>query len=358
MMQRSDDEIKKNQYILPCSIANMFFVFAMLFFTQCSIDHEITDETFFHISIPAGFTYPEIPSNNPLTAEKIALGKQLFFDPVLSLDSSISCASCHKPAFAFSDNVAFSSGVESRPGFRNAPSLANVAYVPIMLRDGGFPSLETQVMVPVQDHNEMAFNMLELAQRLQHDTYYNAAFNRVFGRDVDAGDIAKAIAAFERTLLSGDAKYDKVMRKEAGYTFTPSEQAGYNLFFHDERLQCKSCHGGFTFTNSDFYNNGLYEQYVTDEGRARITGLSEDVGKFKVPTLRNISLTAPYMHDGSMPTLDAVITFYISGGNEHMNKSDLIKPISLSDEEKQNLIAFLHTLTDDTFITNPEWINH
>ncbi|MBC8046212.1 MAG: cytochrome-c peroxidase, partial [Fimbriimonadaceae bacterium] len=169
--------------------------------------------------------------------------------------------------------------------------------------------------------------------------------------------ITKALAAFERTLISGNSKYDKAMNAVAGVFLTESEVEGYNLFFGD-KLQCKNCHSGFNFTDQDFQNNGLLENYDTDEGRARITGLSEDIGKFKIPTLRNVELTAPYMHDGSIGTLNEVIDFYMSGGSNHPNKNNLIQAFTLTETEKQSLIDFLKTLTDETFINNPEWRNN
>lgn len=338
-------------------IAVLLSIISVLYFSSCSADEKITDETFFHLHIPPSFPYPPIPENNLLTQDKIDLGRELFFDNILSVDSSISCASCHKPEFAFSDQVAISDGVAGRKGFRNAPSLANVAYAPLLLRDGGFPTLETQVAVPVQDFNEMDFNMLELSQRLQQDDYYVARFQEVFGTLPDPSGITKAIACFERSLLSGNSKYDNVMHNVAGASFTPSEKNGYELFM-SEALSCSKCHGDFNFTTYGFENNGLYENYDADEGRARITGLPEDVGKFKIPTLRNIEVTFPYMHDGSLHTLAEVIDMYISGGSNHINKSTLIKGFAISETEKQDLINFLKTLTDETFITNPEYLNN
>ncbi|MBC8047450.1 MAG: cytochrome-c peroxidase, partial [Fimbriimonadaceae bacterium] len=177
-------------------IAVTIFVIAVLFLTQCSRDEEILDDTFYHLEIPEHFPYPEIPDDNILTKGKIELGKKLFFDKTLSIDSTIACASCHKPEHGFSDNIAISRGVENRTGFRNASSLTNVAYAPILLRDGGFPTLETQVAVPVQDHNEMDFNMLELSMRLKKDAYYKNEFINVFGTEPEPGIITKALAAF------------------------------------------------------------------------------------------------------------------------------------------------------------------
>ncbi|MBC8173084.1 MAG: cytochrome-c peroxidase [Chitinophagales bacterium] len=318
----------------------------------CKMDEKIVVEEIYILKIPPGFPYPSIPEDNPLTTEKIELGKQLFFDPVLSLDSTISCSSCHKPEFAFSDNISVSHGVENQPGFRNAPSLANVAYQPYLLKDGGNPALETQVQVPVEDVAEMNFNMALLVERLQKNVYYKNYFIEVFGKEPDAFGLTRALAAFQRTLLSGSAKYDRALSGEM--FLTASELKGEELFFSKE-LNCSSCHAGFNFTDYTFQNTGLYSDYTTDVGRKRITLLPGDEGKFKVSSLRNVGVTGPYMHDGSLGTLEEVITFYMSGGSDHPNKSNLIKSFVLTDQEKKDLINFLFTLTDETFITNPEF---
>ncbi len=296
------------------------------------------------LRVPDGFPDPIFPEGNELTEARWTLGKKLFFDPVLSRDSSISCASCHLPAFAFSDTTAFSPGVDGAPGKRNSPSLANVAYHPYLLREGGVPTLEMQILVPIQEHNEFDFNILLIAERLQRDSLYRAMSQGAYGREPDHFVITRAIACFERTLLSGGSAYD---RDELPL----SAERGRQLFF-GEKTQCSECHGGFNFTHYAFENNGLYEEYA-DPGRFRLTSLEEDRALFKVPSLRNVALTAPYMHDGSIPTLGAVMAHYNSGGAAHPHKSPLIRPLGLSAQERADLVAFLESLTDEAFVNNP-----
>ncbi len=305
--------------------------------------------------VPPGFPPIEYPDDNAFTLERWRLGKKLFFDPVMSVDSSISCASCHLPSLAFSDEIAFSPGVEGRAGVRNAPTLANVAYHPYLTREGGVPTLEMQILVPIQEHNEFDFNIVLLAERLSDNNIYTAMAENAYQRPPDPFVITRALACFERTLISGLSPYDK--HKNYGDKTSLSENAskGMHLFFSD-RTNCSNCHAGFNFTNYAFENNGLYQQYA-DEGRFRLTGNEADRALFKVPTLRNIALTAPYMHDGSMNTLEEVVDHYQSGGVDHPHKSELIHPLDLTPEEQNDLIAFLKSLTDETFVQNPLFSN-
>ncbi len=307
----------------------------------------------FALRIPPGFPAPEIPADNALTSSRVALGKMLFYDPVLSADSSRSCASCHAAHLAFSDSTAVSFGIENRPGTRNAPTLANVAYQKRLLREGGIPTLEMQILVPIQEHNEFDFNILLVAERLRKSPNYVKLAAAAYERAPDAFVITRSIAAFERTLLSGNSPYDQYVFQEKEHALTTAQKKGLELF-QSERLGCAKCHEGFLFTDQSFSNNGLYTVYP-DSGRIRLTGLESDRALFKVPTLRNIALTAPYMHDGSIATLDAVIDHYQTGGKLHPNKSPLLKPFTLSNQEKTDLLAFLGSLTDMRFVLNPEF---
>lgn len=312
-----------------------------------------TDE--YVLRVPAGFSLPDIPADNVLTKSRVALGRRLFYDPALSADSTRSCGSCHAPHLAFSDSTAVSLGIDNRAGTRNAPTLANVAYQKKLLREGGVPTLEMQILVPIQEHNEFDFNILLVADRLQKMPEYVAMAEKAYGRTPDAFVITRSIAAFERTLLSGDSPYDQYAFQGKFNALSPSEKRGLVLF-QSEPLNCSKCHDGFLFTNQDFTNNGLYEIYP-DSGRIRLTGLGSDRAVFKIPTLRNVALTAPYMHDGSLPTLEAVIDHYQTGGKQHPNKSLLLKPFNLTAHERADLLAFLHSLTDQKFIANPEFRN-
>lgn len=307
------------------------------------------------MEIPVGFPAINEPEGNAFTKARWDLGKRLFFDKALSADHSISCASCHQPALAFSDDVDFSLGVEARIGIRNSPSLVNVAYQPYLTREGGVPTLEMQVLIPIQEHNEFDFNIVLIADRLRADSTYVKMAQDAYDREVDAFIITRALACFERSLLSGYSLYDQYVNYNKSAALTDAQVRGMNLFFSDQ-TNCSTCHSDFNFTNYAFENNGLYEQYA-DEGRFRLTGEEEDVALFKVPSLRNIELTAPYMHDGSMLSLEEVIEHYQVGGKNHPQKSGLIRPLSLSEQEKYDLIQFLKSLTDKTFVSHPLFKN-
>jgi len=301
--------------------------------------------------IPEGFPEPIFPSGNEFTKARWELGKKLFYDPILSRDSSISCASCHLAEKAFSDVVDFSLGVDNVIGKRNTPTLANVAYHPYFTREGGVPTLEMQILVPIQEHDEFDFNVVLIVEKLQKDSTYQQMSRVAYDRgQMDAFVLTRALSTFERSLLSGNSRYDQYFFQNKNNALTDSEKNGMNLFF-GEKTGCSNCHKDFNFTNYAFENNGLYEEY-SDTGRFRLTGDESDLAKFKVPTLRNIELTSPYMHDGSMATLEEVVLHYESGGKNHPNKSDLLQPFTLTAKERNELILFLKTLTDDSFITN------
>lgn len=305
------------------------------------------------LAVPQGFPSPDFPADNALTPARFALGKRLFYDPVLSRDSTISCVSCHAPGHAFSDTVTFSPGVGGAPGKRNAPTLANVAYQPYFTREGGVPTLEMQILVPIQEHNEFDFNILLIAERLKKDSIYVRMSREAYNREPDFYIITRSIACFERTLISGESRFDKFYFQGKTDALSEQEKNGMNLFF-SERTHCSGCHSGFNFSNYAFENNGLYDIYP-DPGRFRLTEDSLDIARFKVPTLRNVALTGPYMHDGSISTLSAVIDHYNSGGKNHPHKSAMIKPLGLTEKEKSELLAFLEALTDTEFNNNPKW---
>lgn len=302
------------------------------------------------MELPNGFPQIEFPEDNEFTMARWELGKKLFFDPIMSADSTLSCANCHQPELAFSDDVPFSFGVENRIGTRNSPSLANIAYHPYFTREGGVPTLEMQILVPIQEHNEFDFNIVLIAERLVKDSFYVSMSRTAYDREPDHFVITRALACFERSLLSGYSPYDQYANYNKKNALTESEIRGMNLFF-SEKTNCSKCHSGFNFSNYAFENNGLYKEYE-DVGRFRLTGEESDIALFKVQSLRNIEITAPYMHDGSMNSLEEVIEHYNFGGENHPHKSDLIQPLHLSDSEKNDLIQFLKTLTDETFINN------
>jgi len=296
----------------------------------------------------AEFLFPEIvnPKHNRPTKERVELGQKLFFDPILSVDSSLSCASCHKPNLAFSDDVAFSPGVYNRAGVRNAPSLANIGYHPYFLREGSIKTIEMQVLVPIQEENEFAHNIVDIAEQMKKNPEYVKMSKEAYGKSPDPYVITRALAAYERTLVSKNSKFDKFINGEI--PLTKEEKQGFDLFMSN-KTNCSSCHGGFNFTRYKITNNGLYENYK-DEGRMRATKNNKDLALFKTPSLRNIELTAPYMHDGSLTTLEEVVEHYNTGGKNHIHKDSLIVPLNLNKNQKLDLVSFLKTLTDFSFV--------
>ncbi|MBL7807901.1 MAG: c-type cytochrome [Saprospiraceae bacterium] len=333
----------------------VFIGLGLLFFLACRKEQQSVTPTEPEplLAVPKGFPTPQFPLDNELTAARFALGKRLFYDVAMSRDSTISCASCHAPSLAFSDSVAFSPGVAGAAGKRNAPTLANVAYHPYFTREGGVPTLEMQILVPIQEHNEFDFNILLIADRLKSDTTYVRMSQEAYGRDPDFYIITRGIACFERTLISGQSRYDEFFFQGKTNALTASELRGMDLFF-SEKTNCAGCHSGFNFSNYAFENNGLYETYP-DPGRFRLTEDPADIARFKVPTLRNVAVTAPFMHDGSFSSLTSVVEHYDSGGKNHPHRSPLIRQLGLTAQEKVDLVAFLESLTDEKFITNSKF---
>jgi cytochrome c peroxidase len=295
--------------------------------------------------LPTYFPKMDIPEGNKITKSRVALGKKLFFDKRLSIDGTIACNTCHHPAMAFADNQAITPGVQGRLGTRNAPTLTNVGFNSTYLFDGFLETLEKQAIVPIEEHAEMAFNIVEITKRLKSVPEYQKLAQKAYKRDLDPYVITRALGTFQRTLVSYQSKYDLSLKNKE--KLSESERKGKDLFFNT--LHCTQCHNGFNFTDFSTKNNGLYPVYP-DSGRMRVTKLETDRDLFKVPTLRNIGLTAPYMHDGSVKTLDEVIRHYESGGFPNKNKSPHLKPFVLSDEDRKNLISFLNALTDQKFI--------
>lgn len=281
-----------------------------------------------------------------LPIDEIALGKLLFFDPILSLDNSVSCASCHKPAFAFADTVAFSTGVHGGKTTRNTPSAMNVSDRPYLFWDGRSPSLEDQVLHPIANPVEMGFNIEDMMARIQANAFYKEAFQAIYKQAPSAELLGKAIAAYERSLETGDSPFDKYMR---GDTNALSAEAvrGRELFLG--KAGCFDCHFSPDFTGDEFRNIGLFNgKNLNDSGRYYVTRNSTDIGSFKVPGLRNVAKTAPYMHNGMFRTLEDVVAFYNNPAvfvPDAMGQDPLIKPLNLSDEEMRDLVAFLKSLT-------------
>lgn len=301
----------------------------------------------FNVLMPPGLPPIPVPDDNPITEASVAMGKALFFDKRLSRDGSVSCASCHIPDHAFSDTVARSLGVQGLPGMRNAPPLTNLAWHSAFFRDGGVPTLEQQVIAPIHDPLEMDHSITRAAADLRNVEPYATLSQRAYGKPMEAWELSRALAAYERTLVSGWSRYDRYLQGDAS-ALTPAERHGLELF-RSEALNCTACHSGFDLSDHAYHNVGQYLNYA-DPGRSRITLLASDEGRFKTPTLRNIALTAPYMHDGSLATLEQVVDFFSTGGLPHPNRDPELRTFVLTAEDRADLIAFLHSLTDERSI--------
>lgn len=347
----------------------------------------------FNWNIPANYPLPVVHADNPISEEKFQLGRHLFYDQRLSGPANFSCASCHRQELAFTDGLAQAIGATGQKHPRSAQALVNIAYNASV--NWGNPTtvtLEQQAPIPLFNEFpvEMGVNDSNQAQvlaRLQAEPRYQSMFKAAFPNEtqpIHFANIAKALASFERGLNSFNSSFDQY---EAGNQFAITEGAkrGMNLFFN-EKTECFHCHGGMNFTlssfdrsqsfaDTEFFNNGLYNldgkgKYPSGgEGIFEITGKPEDMGRFRPPTLRNIALTAPYMHDGSIESLDAVIRHYMSGGRNISSgvnagdgranpyKSGFVRPFELSEQEIADLREFLESLTDDSFINNPRFAN-
>jgi cytochrome c peroxidase len=312
-----------------------------------------------------------IPADNPLTEEGVLLGRMLFYESRLSKDNQISCAGCHQQHRAFTDGKALSKGVDGFSTKRNSMSLANLLWVRNFFWDGRASSLEAQAIFPLTDPHEMGQSLEAAVEKLERDAVYRNSFRQAFGTDGITPDrIFKALAQFERTLISADAPYDHYL--EGKYTLTLLEAEGMQLFMGNASMQaslpganCAHCHGTPKMYKELFHNNGL-DKEAKDLGRMEFTGQETDRGRFRVPTLRNIAVTAPYMHDGRFATLEEVLDHY----DLHIQASETLSPflrdvsdaaspqrLMLKAEKKKAIIAFLHLLTDSTFLTRPDFAN-
>ncbi len=338
------------------------------------IDHNPTSYDF---PTPAFFPEPNLPADNPLTDEGIKLGRRLFYDPILSKDNSMSCASCHIPSASFADNLPTPFGVDNEAGARNTMALINLAFVPNLTLnwDGKFHSLAEQAIEPVENSIELDESWDNVEEKLRNDSIYRQYFREAFdienSNEITRDLATKAIEQFELTLISSDSYYDRAaVRIEPG-VFLDDDAARGMALFQDEGAtgekdaQCWHCHSfganKTLFTNGGFFNNGLDEvdslTDFEDAGLGAVTGDLGDNGRFKAPTLRNIALTAPYMHDGRFATLEEVMDHYADGGHPAPNVDAFVPIIDLDEQDKADIIAFLHTLTDTTFTQNPAYQN-
>ncbi|QDV23511.1 cytochrome-c peroxidase [Aureliella helgolandensis] len=300
------------------------------------------------VEVPLGLKPLPNVKDNPLTPEKLALGRQLYFDPRLSSDMTVSCASCHDPKKGWSNGDATAVGIDGQRGGRSAPTILNTAYQQFQFWDGRAGSLEEQALGPIENPIEMNLPIEEAVQRIADIEGYQTQFKKVFGEGVTRENLARAIAAYECTILSGNAPYD---RFKAGDTTALSEQAqlGMKLFFG--KANCSGCHSGPNFTDNGFHNLGVnFHGETPDLGREVISKLAGDRGAFKTPTLRDIARTAPYMHDGSLATLEEVVEHYNRGAVANEFLDEEIFPLKLTDEKKAALVAFMREgLTSDSY---------
>jgi cytochrome c peroxidase len=326
------------------------------------------DPTPYQLEYPAYFGHRyRIPEDNPTTEEGVELGRRLFYETALSANGQLSCAACHRQELAFTDGRAFSPGVDGSLTHRNSMSLANLLWVRNLFWDGRSPSLEAQAEIPLTDAHEMGQSLEISSAKLQSTALYPELFRRAFGTESITGNlIVKAIAQFERTLISSDAPYDRYL--QGTYELTAREKRGMDLFMRPadptkniRGANCGHCHGTPKTFIELFHNNGL-DVLPKDPGREALSGYAADRGRFRVPTLRNIALTAPYMHDGRFQSLAEVLDHYNDHLQDRLNVSTFLtgrtneeggKSLGLTTSEKEDIIAFLHTLTDSTFITNP-----
>lgn len=350
----------------------LFVIFCIVaIFISCRKDKIGYTPTPYELEIPSHFPSMIIPENNPMTKEGVSLGRMLFYEERLSGDNSMSCATCHAPENSFTDPNQFSTGIDGIAGTRNSMALINLGWQKFFFWDGRAKSLEEQILEPIPNPLEMHQKWKDAVSKLQQDVEYRNMFYKAFGEEgIDSIKVSKAIAQFIRTMISGSSKYDVMYKFENSLllnsvdqsilsSVSPEEWAGYDLFKSLNGADCLHCHSGILMHINKFSNNGL-DATFTDQGRGAITGSPNDMGRFKIPTLRNIALTAPYMHDGRFGTLDEVIEHYSS----ELVSSPTIDPlmehlssggVQLDSQEKDLLKKFLMTLTDYSFINNPEF---
>lgn len=336
-------------------MSKKYLAFIIFFFAgMYACKKEVLDTVFRGFQKPSNFPEPAYHFNtNSVTKEGFELGRKLFYDPILSADNTISCGSCHIQTSAFTHHGHIvSHGIADRMGTRNSPPIMNLAWNTSFMWDGGILDLDLQSVAPITNHLEMDETMSNVINKLQASSQYPSLFKKAFGSDqITTATFLKALSQFMLLCISSNSKYDSIMRKQGNVSFTADEQEGYTLFAQ----KCGSCHKEPLFTDNSFRNNGLTPSMVDDQGRFIITQLNEDKYKFKVPSLRNLAYTAPYMHDGRFLTLDAVLDHYSSKVELSASLDPLLQQgsstgISLTTDERTKIKAFLNTLNDRGFL--------
>jgi cytochrome c peroxidase len=299
------------------------------------------------VKTPLGLLPLVWPADNPYSPEKVELGRYLYFDQRLSADSSVSCASCHSPKYAFTDGAAVSTGIRGQKGGRSAPTVINRAYSLAQFWDGRAPTLEAQALGPMVNPIEMGNgDHFSVVDRLKGIAGYREMFQKAFGsEEITIQKAGMAIATFERTVLSGNSAYDRYKAGQKN-AMTASQIRGMSVYF--DKAKCDQCHEGINFTTNMYANIGVgADKPEPDVGRFAVTKDPKDWGAFKTPTLRDIERTAPYMHDGSLKTLEEVVEHYDKGGVKNRNLDPKMKPLNLADQEKKDLVAFLKALNGE-----------
>ena len=355
-----------------------------------AMDNNLAVATEYNWNLPEWTPKPVVPKDNPMTAEKVELGRHLFYEPRMSITGKYSCATCHQQSLAFTDGKPVAIGSTDEPHARNSMSLANIAYNPVLTwANPLMTSLENQALIPIFGEHPVEMGMVgkegEMIEWMQQDPLYQQIFQSAFKEEkpVNIKNMTKALASFQRSLVSFKSPYDRYRYQREPDAISPAAKRGEKLF-NSERMECFHCHGGINFSDSvihenlaftevAFHNTGLYNidgeggYPVPNTGINEITQEANDMGRFKAPTLRNIALTAPYMHDGSVATLQEAIAHYQAGGrtitegefagigSQNPYKSGFIKGFEISESETNDLIEFLHSLTDEEFITNPDY---
>ena len=333
----------------------------------------------FDWGLPPGFPAPYVPPDNPMSAAKVELGRRLFYDTRLSVNGAQSCASCHRQELAFTDGLARAKGTTGEQHPRSSMSLINAAFAPSLTwADPALVELEAQALVPMFGTDPVELGLKGQEARLLADLRADPLYRRLFAeafpgqpQPATIANITKALAAFQRTLVSARSPYDRYRYGGDPSAISEAAKRGERIFFSGEKAGCFQCHGGWNFAGpvrhqgrpgieTEFHNTGLYERYPEpNTGLARHTRNPADAGKFRAPTLRNIAVTAPYMHDGSIATLEEAIAHYAAGGRARTNprRSPILRPLNLTAAEKEDLIAFLHSLTDLEALRDPRWAN-
>ncbi|HLP21516.1 MAG TPA: cytochrome c peroxidase [Chitinophagales bacterium] len=338
-------------------IKTLFFLFCVGLVTISSCNKKENTKEEITFSSPSNFPAPKYNfNNNPVTTQGFELGRKLFYDVSLSRDNSTSCGTCHSSFSSFTHHGhAVSHGIENKLGIRNAPPVINMAWLDEFMWDGGINQLDMLPIAPIENPVEMDLEFADAVNKIRNNPAYPPLFKSAFGSEEISGPrLLQALSQFMNMLVSANSKFDKWKRGEDGVTFTPGENEGYQLF---AQKKCSSCHSTDLFTDQKFHNNGIKNSFLIDSGRAHITNRAEDIGKFKTPSLRNLQYTRPFMHDGSISTLEGVLDHYssevkISATLDTALNNNGALGIPLTSDEKAKIIMFLNTLNDPAFVTD------